>query len=469
MMVRPAFAFPAVLALSACSLAPSTQLPAAPVPQSWPVGDAYLAQSEAGLPEVTYSEIFTDPRLQQVIGLALANNRDVRVAAANLAAARAQVRVTRSAQFPTVDVSGSATEARNSSGSSTISRGGTNEYYALQGAVASYELDLFGKLANATRSQRDNALATEAAARAVRLGLIADIADAWAGYAADKDLLAIAEATARNAEDSVQLTTLRLQGGIAPRTDLAQAQQVLAAAQLAIGEQTTALAQDRNLLRLLVGAEVEPELLPNSLGEIAPSFAALPAGLNSSVLLRRPDVIEAEFRLRAANADIGVARAELFPSLSLTGILGLASTALADLFTGGAFHFSAGANAGYTIFGGGKRANVEVSEAQRDAALASYEKAIQSAFRETADALADQGTLGQRKEAAQANVEAAETNATLTDARYRGGIDSFLDSLIAQRALFAARQQLTAIELANLNNRVTLYRVLGGDKAASGQ
>jgi multidrug efflux system outer membrane protein len=186
------------------------------------------------------------------------------------------------------------------------------------------------------------------------------------------------------------------------------------------------------------------------------------------VLLRRPDVVEAEYQLRAANADIGVARAQLFPSLSLTGLLGLASTALADLFTGGAFHFTAGADVGYAIFdAGGRRANVAVSEAQRDAALAAYERAIQVAFRETADVLAEQGTLGDRLSAARDNAAAAATNARLTDARYRNGIDSFLDSLIAQRSLFAARQQLAGVELGALLNRVALYRVVGGDQLST--
>jgi multidrug efflux system outer membrane protein len=464
MRLRQPIAALSLLALAACSLAPATELPPPPAPSSWPVGDAYLAQSEAALPIVSYREVFTDPRLQQIVETALANNRDLRIAAANLAAARAQVRVVRSGQFPQVGVTGGVTASRSSNGGGGSD---TSVLFSTQGGVSSYEVDLFGKLANATAAQRDQALATEAAARTVRLGLVADIASTWATYAADRDLLAIAQATAANARESVRLTDARLKGGIAPRTDLAQAQQVLASAEQSIAEQTTALAQDRNLLRLLVGADVDAALLPEGLDEIAPTYARLPAGLSSEVLLRRPDVIEAEYQLRAANADIGVARAQLFPSLSLTGLLGLASTALADLFTGGAFHFTAGADVGYSIFdAGGRRANVAVTEAQRDAALAAYEKAIQTAFRETADALADQGTLGDRQRAAQDNAAAAATSARLTDARYRNGIDSFLDSLIAQRSLFAARQQLVGVELAAMLNRVALYRVLGGDQLA---
>ncbi|MGN6496184.1 MAG: efflux transporter outer membrane subunit [Tsuneonella sp.] len=463
MRLRQPIAALSLLALAACSLAPATELPPPPVPSSWPVGDAYLAQSEAGLPIVSYREVFTDPRLQQIVETALANNRDLRIAAANRAAARAQVRVVRSKQLPQVGVTGGVTASRG--GSNNGGGSDTSVLFSTQAGVSSYEVDLFGKLANATAAQRDQALATEAAARTVRLGLVADIASTWATYAADRNLLAIAEATAANAHESVRLTNARLKGGIAPRTDLAQAQQVLASAEQSIAEQTTALAQDRNLLRLLVGADVDPALLPEGLDEIAPRYVALPAGLSSDVLLRRPDVIEAEYQLRAANADIGVGRAQLLPSLSHTGLLGLASHPLADLLTPGAVPFTAGADVGYSIFdAGGRRANVAVTEAQRDAALAAYEKAIQTAFRETADALADQGTLGDRQRAARDNTAAAETSARLTDARYRGGIDSFLDSLIAQRSLFAARQQLVSVELAEVLNRVALYRVLGGDQ-----
>lgn len=454
----------AVLALGGCSLAPATQLPPPPVPMTWPVGDAYLAQSEANLPIVSHRDVFRDARLQQLIEGALTDNRDLRVAYANLTAARARVRVQRSNQFPSVGVGAGVTVSRSGAGEG---QDDTRTSYSVQGGVSGFEIDLFGRLANATAAERERAFASEAVARTVRLALVSDIAAAWATYAADRDLLAIAEATATNARESVRLTELRLVGGIAPRTDLAQAQQVLAGAEQSIAEQTALLAQDVNLLRLLVGREIDPALLPEGLTEIAPSYVALPAGLDSRVLLRRPDVIEAEYLLRAANADIGVARAQLFPSLSLTGLLGLASTALADLFTGGAFNFTAGADAAYTIFdAGGRRANVAVSEAQRDAALASYEGAIQTAFRETADALADQGTLGERARAATVNRDAAATEARLTEARYRNGIDSFLDSLLAQRSLFSARQQQVGIELATLLNRVTLYRVLGGDQLA---
>lgn len=448
-------------ALGSCSLAPKYVRPAAPVPATWPRGDAYLRQSEAALPAVSYQQVFTDPRLQTLIAQALVNNRDLRVAAANLAAARAQVRVTRGAQFPQVGVNGGVTRTTNAAT-------GTATDFSVTGGVSSFELDLFGRLANATEAQRETALATEAAARTVRLGLVADIADAWAQHAADSELLDIAQDTAASARRSVELTRARLKGGVAPRTDLRQAEQVLATAEADLASQTTAVAQDRNLLQLLVGAPVDPSLLPVRLAEAVASITTLPAGTSSEVLLRRPDVVEAEYRLKSANADIGVARAALFPKITLTGLLGFASDALSSLFTGGAFTSTLGANASYAIFSGGAaRANVAVSEAQRSAALATYEKAIQTAFREVADALARQGTIGDQVRASQLGLTAAQDTARLTEARYRGGVASSLENLDAQRSLYTARRQEIATRLILVQNRVTIYRVLGGDQAVA--
>ena len=448
------------LTLAGCSLAPKTVLPPPPVPQSWPVGDAYLLQSEAALPVVSYQSVFTDPRLQSLAEQALANNRDLRIAYANVAAARAQARITRAGQFPEIGISGGAgySDSNGASGSGDFS---------LRGGVTAFELDLFGKLANATEADRNRALATEAASRTVRLALIANLAEAWATYGADRDLLKIAEDTAANARESVRLTRARLDGGVAPRTDLRQAEQILATAEDAIAQQRTALAQDENLIRLLVGGDVDRALLPAGLTEVTPSVVGLPAGVSSEILLRRPDVIEAEYGLRAANADIGVARARLFPSISLTGLLGFASNALGSLFDSGSFSWSAGGDASATIFdAGGRRAGVAVSEAQRDAALASYEGAIQTAFREVADALAVQGTISERVRAAAANSAAAADTATLTDARYKGGVDSFLSSLDAQRSLYAARRSEVGTQLLLVSTRITLFRALGGDSSA---
>lgn len=448
----------AMTALAGCSLAPAYQRPAAPVPPAFPQGNAYPLPAAGALPSLSYRDLFRDARLQALIAQAFANNRDLRIAAANLAAARAQVRVTRAAQFPEVDASASATYRR-----------GQGTSLALQGGVSSFELDLFGRLANATAAQRERALASQSDARTVRIGLVADLTNAWVDYAADHDLMVIAQDTVAAATKEVELTRLRLEGGIAPRTDLRQAEQVLDTAQQDVALQKAALAQDENLIRLLVGASFDTALLPQGLAQIDGEFAALAPGTSSEVLLRRPDVEQAEHQLKAANADIGVARAELFPRISLTGLLGLASSALSSLFTGGAFTATAGADASYSIFNaGGRRANVAVSEAQRNAALATYEKAIQTAFREVSDVLAVRGTIGDRLQAAHANTEAAADTVRLTDLRYRGGIESFLANLDAQRSLYAARRQEVAVRAAMLQNMVELYRAVGADTFAAG-
>ncbi|HEU0044353.1 efflux transporter outer membrane subunit [Sphingomonas sp.] len=471
-MNRPVVAAIALAALSGCSLAPKYVQPALPVPTSWPVGDAYLRQSEAALPSVTYAQVFADPRLQQLIARALVNNRDLRVAVANIEAARAQYRIQRAERLPRVDTGADYSLSRSGGGNanttgiggSVSSGGGTNSRFSVDVGVTAFEIDLFGRIRSLTGAALDRYFATEAAARATRLTLVGDIADAWLQLAADRSLLRLAQQTVTVSEQSVRLTRARLQGGVSPRTDLAQAEQILATAQADVAEQTTAVAQDRNALELLVGAPVEAPLLPMSIDEAAPRIVALPAGVDSSVLLRRPDVVQAEYQLRAANGDIGAARAALFPRLSLTGVLGFASNALTSLFSGGAFNFSAGPSIGYNIFSAGAgRANVALTQAQRDAALATYERSIQIAFRETADALARQGTIEAQIAANRRFVAAAADTQRLTEARYRGGIDTFLASLDAQRSLYAAQRTLVSTGLVGASNRVALYRALGGD------
>jgi multidrug efflux system outer membrane protein len=427
-----------------------------PVPESWPAGDPYLLQTEATLPSLTYQDVIRDARLLELIEQAKGNNRDLRLAATNIAAARAQAQVTRAGRLPEVTATTGVSVRGDDSGNSQ-----TDLNLGL--GVPAFELDLFGRLASLARADQERLLATEAGARSVRLALVADIARGWATYAADETLLSIAERTAANAERSVSLTEARLKGGIVPKTDLLQAQQILETARSDLAEQRTALAQDRNLLQLLVGAPIEGRLLPATIDEIAPTFVAPPAGLDSRVLLRRPDIVEAEFQLRAANAEIGAARAALFPTISLTGLLGLASDALGGLFSGGAFSWTAGADARYSIFNAGAgKARVRVTEAQRDAALAIYERAIQTGFREVSDALADRGTLGDRLRSAQAQVAATSEAARLVDARYREGIDPYLTTLDAQRSFYAAQRAQVLVQLAQLQNVATLYQVLGG-------
>ena len=498
-------------ALAGCSLAPKYARTELPVPPSLPVGDAYLRQSEEALPAITYRDVFKDPRLQQIIVQALANNRDLRVAAANIASARAQYRIQRADLLPQVDASGrysysgggrgtrntvtSGTGGNTGTGTGTgntgtgsgtgtgtggvgtggVGTGGTgtgsvvsssssNSAFSVDLGTTAFELDLFGRIRSLTSAALDRYFATEAAARATRLTLVGDIADAWLTYASDQSLLKIAQDTVTSSQRSVTLTNARLRGGVAPRTDLRQAQQILFTAQSDLAQQRTALAQDVNALQLLVGAPVDASLLPTSIEQALPTVATLPAGLDSSILLRRPDVVESEYQLRATNAEIGAARAELFPKISLTGILGFASTSLTSLFSGGAFNYSVAPSVSYPIFRAGAGiAGVAYSKAQRDAALATYEKTIQTAFQETADALARQGTIADQLKANQNFSEAALDTYRLSDARYRGGIDTFLNSLDAQRSLYTAQRNLVATQLVGASNRVTLYRVLGGD------
>ncbi len=504
MMRSPLLILAASTALAGCSLAPKYVRPELPTPVSWPVGDAYLRQSEAALPAFTYRDVFRDLRLQQIIVQALANNRDMRVAAANIAATRAQYRIQRADLLPQIDASGrysysgggngARSTATSNTGTGTgtggtgtgtgtggtgtgtggtggtgtggtvVSSSSSNSAFSVDLGTTAFELDLFGRIRSLTGAALNRYFETEAAARATRLTLVGDIADAWLTYASDQSLLKIAQDTVASSQRSVTLTQARLRGGVAPRTDLRQAQQILFTAQSDLATQKTALAQDINALQLLVGAPVDAALLPASIEQALPTVATLPAGLDSGILLRRPDVVQAEYELRATNAEIGAARAELFPRVSLTGLLGFASSALTSLFSGGAFNYSVAPSISYPIFRAGAGvANVEYTKAQRDATLATYEKSIQTAFQETADALARQGTIADQLAANVNFAAAAQDTYRLSDARYRGGIDTFLSSLDAQRSLYTAQRNLVATQLVGASNRVTLYRVLGGD------
>jgi multidrug efflux system outer membrane protein len=455
--VRKAAALIALLASGCATMEPNYARPDPGIPASWPAGDPYLVQAEAGLPALTYEQVFPDPRLRTLIAQALTNNRDMMVAASTIAAAREQYRIQRANRLPTLDADAGVTATGDKDDNL-----GAN--YQAGVGVPSFELDLFGRVRSLTHVQLQRYLATEAGARATRLTLVADIADAWLNHAADSSLRLIAEQTAASAGKSVRLTRLRLEGGIAPRTDLRQAEEVQSGAEADLARQRTAVAQDVNALQLLVGAPIDPSLLPASIDQAFGTIAPVPAGLDSYVLLRRPDVVEAEYQLRAANAQIGAARAALFPRITLTGLLGFASSALTKLLTGGAFGFSAGADATYTIFqSGAGHANVRLSQAQRDAAIATYQKTIQTAFREVADALARRGTVNDEIAARQRQQAATADTYMLTEARYREGIDPFLTVLDAQRSYYSAQQILVQTKLAAGQNIVDLYRAIGGD------
>ena len=446
--MRRATALLALMA-SACSMEPAYVRPDPAIPPSWPIGDPYLSQAEIGLPVLTYQQIFTDPRLQTLITQALVNNRDLMVAASNIAAAREQYRIQRADLLPTVQAGASGTISQSDSNS-------VKTTYQAGVSVPSFELDLFGRVRSLTHVQLQRYLATEAGARATRLALVANVASAWLDYAADSSLRLIAEQTAASAQKSVDLTRLRLQGGVAPRTDLEQAVQILATAQADVARERTAVAQDVNALQLLVGAPIDARLLSGSIDDAFGHIAPVPSGLDSYVLLRRPDVLQAEYQLRAANAQIGAARAALFPRVTLNALLGIV--------TGGLFAWSAGADATYTVFqSGAGHANVRLSDAQRNAAVATYQKTIQTAFREVADALARRGTINDEIGARERQQLATADTYTLTEARYRAGIDPFLTVLDAQRSYYAAQQQMVQTKLTAAQNLVTIYQTIGGD------
>jgi multidrug efflux system outer membrane protein len=454
---------PALLALTALAgcktMEPKYAQPAPPVPMSWPQGDAYLRRSEAALPSVTWLDIFRDPRLQHLVQQAIVTNRDLRVAAANIESARALYRVQRADLFPTVTGGGGVT-------ASGTGDQGPNTRFSADVGTSNFELDLFGRIRSLSNAQLNQYFGTEAAARATRLTLVGEIATAYFTYAADQSLLRISRETEAAAARATTLTNARLQGGISSRIDLRQAQTVLEQAKSDVAAQITRVAQDRNALQLLVGAPIDNADLPPSIEAVDGLVRALPAGLDSTILLRRPDVVEAEFQLIAANARIGAARAAFFPRISLTGLLGLASNALGALFTGGAFNYTAGANASLPIFdAGATRGNLQYAEAQRRLFLARYEQTIQTAFREVSDALARRGTIGAQFAAQTRLVAAAQDSFTLNEARYRNGIASFLDVLDAQRTLYTAQQSLVRTRLTRATNLADLYRTLGGDQS----
>ena len=456
--------------LAGCDLAPRYQRPALAVPPAFPQGSAYPAADPAGadIASIGWRDFFTDARLRSVIALGLANNRDLRVAAANVLQARAQYRAQRADLFPTLGAEGSASVRHSGSsggsvGSGTSGASGTSHDYAADVGVSSFELDLFGRVRNQTRAAQDAYFATRAAQDATRISLIAEIASAWLTLASDRDQLRLSERTLASFQQSVDLTRAQFDKGIASELDVRQAETNLDDARFDVAQLTTQIAQDRNALDLLAGTSVGADLLPDGLGTETFTLSKLPAGIDSTVLLKRPDVVQAEDLLKAQNANIGAARAAFFPTISLTAAAGTASSALSGLFTGGAWSWNASGSSALTLFDFGRnRANLRYAEASRDAAVATYEKSVQTAFREVSDALAQRGTIDEQVAARAAKADSAGVASRLSEARYRNGIDSFLTTLDAQRTLYSAEQALVTTRLARETNLVSLYSVLGG-------
>jgi outer membrane protein, multidrug efflux system len=451
------------LALAACDMAPKYVRPDLPVPAATPNGPAY--GSETGTPAIVpadtaWRDFFTDARLARVIETALANNRDLRVAVANVEQARAQYKVQRADLLPTVAAGGTATyqdQPFSQAGS------GRTDIYQAQVGISAWEIDLFGRVRNLSKAAQEQYFASVETRNAAQTSLIAETANAWLVMAADQERLRIARDLESAFGKTLALTRARFDKGVASELEVRQAQTSYDQARSDIAEATTLVAQDQNALNLLAGTTVPAADLPEALPEAGATIDNLPANIASDVLLRRPDIASAEHQLRSANANIGAARAAFFPNISLTAAFGSLSLGLSNLFGSGTDFWSVAPSASVPIFDFGRnQGNLRYAKATYDAMLATYEKSVQTGFREVADALARRGTMTQQMEAQTSLRDSARVAYTLSDARFRSGIDSFLTSLDSQRSLYSAEQTLLATRLTRATNMVELYRAMGG-------
>jgi outer membrane protein, multidrug efflux system len=442
-------------ALAGCSFMPTYERPAAPVAEAWG-GNTPLVEASGGA-DLGWQAFVTDARLRDLITLTLANNRDLRVATLNIEQVRAQYQIRRADQLPTVNLAASGNRQPTSSG-------GISSSYTVGLALASWELDFFGRVASLKEAALAQYLASEEARRAVQTSLVASVASTWASLLTSDALLATTRQTLRTRQDSLRLTKLRFDNGATSALDLRQAESLSAAAEVALAQQQRQRALDLNALTLLVGQSIPDALVaPSEAPNGASLFQAVPAGLPSDLLTRRADIRQAEQQLIAANANIGAARAAFFPRISLTAGLGTVSNELSGLFKNGSWGFSLAPQAVLPLFDAGRnQAGLDSANAGREIAVAQYEKAIQVAFREVADALAGRATLVDQVRAQQAQATAEAERFRLADLRYRNGVASYLDVLDAQRALFGTQQALMQGQLAVQQNQVALYRALGG-------
>jgi NodT family efflux transporter outer membrane factor (OMF) lipoprotein len=438
--------------MAACTtMAPHYERPAAPVAAAFPAAAASAAASSTGVAPAAqaWQAYFKDARLDQLISAALANNRDLRVSMLNIEVARAQVGLSRANDFPTIDLQGAHTRE---TGYQTIDTVGL--------AVAGYEVDLWGRVRSLTDAALAQLSATEEARKAAQISLIASVANAYYAMAGDQALLDVAQQTLATRTDTLKLFQLRFDNGVASSIDLQLNKSLVETARVAFVTAQRQRALDQNALELLVGGPL-PAQLPAAPAWDDMALPDVPTGLPSDVLLGRPDVRQAEEQLIAANADIGAARAAFFPTISLTGSYGTASTSLNQLFKQAAWSFIPQVT--LPLFDAGRtRNNLRVSEAQRDIATAQYEKAVQSAFRDVADALAGRATLVDQLSAQQAETDAEAARYKLSNLLFTNGVASSLDQLDAQRSLFASQQALVQVKLALLQNRIAVYRALGG-------
>ncbi|MDO6695216.1 efflux transporter outer membrane subunit [Aliiglaciecola sp. 3_MG-2023] len=451
------------LVLAGCStLGPEYSRSNLPVAETWenaPQGEIQGLSEQQAI-DLPWKSFIKDQRLSQIIELALNNNRSLRQTLADVEAARATYRIQDANLYPTINAGLSGNRTKASSG--TIST-----TYEAEAGLSSYEIDLFGKNRSLSEVQMEAYLSSQETAKAAKISLIGEISNAWLTLAADKNQLKLAQETASNAEKAMEITNKRLEMGVDSRIDVASAETIYYNARSDIASYTTQVEQDLNALRLLVGEQIDENLLPDLLPSSETLVADVPAGLSSSLLLQRPDVLAAEHTLKSANANIGVARAAFFPTLSLTATGGLASSVLADIFSGGASSiWTLAPSITLPIFDGGANdANLAYSEAQQQKYLAAYEYAIQSAFSEVADALARRATIQDQLNSEKSLVLASTRSYVLSLARYKGGIDNFQSVLEAQRTMYQANQSLILTKQADLENRITLYRVLGGGLA----
>lgn len=451
----PALAL-ALAGLAGCtSLAPEFDRPPLPVAETFP--DSAGTPAAPPAPSIPWQQFFADDAtLEGLIALALQNNRDLRIAALNIEQARAQWRVERADELPTLNAAGVATAQSNANG-------GVTRAYVAGLAVPAFELDFFGRVANLSDAARAQYLASEEARRTVQISLVGAVASAYLGLLGDREALALTQSTLASREASLQLTRLRYDNGVASAIDVAQATSLVEGARAALAQLRRQRAQSENLLVLLVGQPIAMPL-PASRTLAAASFAIdPPEGLPSELLANRPDIRQAEQQLRGANANIGAARAAFYPRITLTGNTGVASGDLLGLFKSGSLAWTFTPQIVLPIFDNGfNQGNLEVAQARQGIAIAQYDKAVQTAFREVADALAGRATLTAQWQAQTAMVAADSERLKLADLRYENGVASYFEVLDAQRSLFVSQLAAVQVQAARLQNQVTLYKVLGG-------
>ncbi|AMO24295.1 multidrug efflux RND transporter outer membrane channel subunit OprM [Ramlibacter solisilvae] len=451
-MKKKLIALGASVFLGACSMIPAYQRPAAPVPDNWGYASAEKGPAAAALP---WQDFFADARLKQLIGISLVNNRDLRIAMLNVEQARAAYNIQRADQFPTVGVTVAGSRAPNTSGVMTT------QYTAALGFTA-WEVDLFGRVASLSQSALAEFFATEEGRKAAQISLVSSVAATWVALVADDEALEITRQTLATREESLRLTRLRFENGATSELDFRLAESLVETARAALAQLTRQRALDLNALALLLGQPV-PAQFQTSASTESVQLPDLPAGTPSEVLTGRPDVRQAEQLLMAANANIGAARAAFFPRITLTAGVGRSSSELSRLFQGGAWNWTVAPTLVQPIFDAGRnRANLAATETGRDIAIAQYERAIQSAFREVADSLAGRATFGDQVQALQRAVEAEAVRFKLSELRYNSGVASYLDLLDAQRALYTARLLLVQTRAQQLQSQLLLYKALGG-------